>query len=115
MDQGADRAIGEDQCGKRQKAEGRIVDQQGGADAADEAHEGADRQVEVVHRDDEHLRDGGERDRHAILQHQVQAEIAHRHRLLPEGGGEQDGKRQKGQGLADEAAVDHAACSAKEA
>ena len=66
---------------QRQHAEQRVVVQPGRADAADEADEGADRQVEIVDGDDEHLRDGGERDRHRRLQHQVEPEIAHGARL----------------------------------
>ena len=59
-------------------AEQRRVVQPGRGDAGDEADEGADREVEVVDAEQEHLRDGGERDRHREVEQQVEAEIAHR-------------------------------------
>ena len=67
--------------------------QPGRRDAADEADEGADRQVEVVAGDDEHLRHRRERDRDRQIQHQREAEIADRARVQP--GDRRDDERQR--------------------
>ncbi len=114
MNEGADGAIAGDEGEKGKNAEGRIGEEKCGTHTAHQPDEGPDREIEIVDGDDEHLRDGGKRDRHGILQHQVEAEIAHGPRLDDEGGGEHHRQRQEGQGLAQEPAV-HAACSAKEA
>ena len=67
---------------ERRRASG-VVMQPGRGDAADEADKGADRQIEVVARDDEHLRHGRERDRDRQVQHQREAEIADGARVEP--------------------------------
>jgi hypothetical protein len=114
MDQGAHCAICHDQQHESQKPKGRVLEQQGCAHATHQPDEGTDREVEVVHRDHEHLRNGGERNRHRVLQHQIEPEIAHGARLYVEGGGQHDGEREEGQRLAQQTPV-HAAFSAKEA
>jgi len=57
----------------------------------------AERKVEVVDGDDEHLRDRGEGDRQSEVEQEVQPDITHRPRLQPEDGGEDQHERQDGQ------------------
>ena len=57
--------------------------QPGRGDAADEADEEADRQVEIVDRDHEHLPQRDQRQRNRQAQHQVEAEIRDRARIEP--------------------------------
>ena len=71
MDQRADRGIDQHAAGQRRDPEQRVVVQPGRADAGDEADIAADRQVELVDGDHEHLRDGGEGDRQSEVEQQV--------------------------------------------
>ena len=75
----------------------RRLAQPGGGDAADEADEGADRQVEFVAGDDEHLRDRRQRDRDRQVEHQVEAEIADGARIEPGDGDQHQRQRQRRQ------------------
>ena len=97
VDQGANRGIGGDAEQQRQRAQQGVGLEQRGGNAADEADEGADGEIEVIDGDDEHLGDGGKRDRHGVLQHQVQAEIAHGAGLHIEGCAQHDHEGNDGQ------------------
>ena len=94
MDQRAERGIDADRAEEHERAEQRRVAQPGRGDAADEADEGADRQVEFVAGDDEHLRDRRQRDRDRQIEHQVEAEIADGARIEPGDGDEHQRQRQ---------------------
>src|SRR5580704_7804496 len=74
IDERAERGVERYATHQRQRAEPRLVAQPGRRYAADKADESADRQIEVVARDDERLRHRGERDRDRKIQHQGEAE-----------------------------------------
>ena len=97
MDERAKQRIDTDRAEKHDDAKERRVAQPGGGHAADEPDEGADRQVEFVAGDDEHLCDGGERDRDRQVQHQAEAEIADGARVEPGDGDQHKRERQRRQ------------------
>ena len=97
VDQRADRGIDQYAAGKRRDPEQRLVGEPGRADAGDEADIGTERQVEVVHGDDEHLGDGRKRDRQREIEQEVEADIAHRARLHPEHSEQDDDEGQRWQ------------------
>ncbi len=105
MDERRHAGIGGDAQRQRRDADEGCLVKIGGADAADEPDKRPDRQIEIVDGDDEHLRDGRERDRHRVLEHQIEPHIAHGARLRVEGGAEHDGERQRRQEAAQQAAV----------
>ena len=85
------------QSKQRNGAKQRIAVEQGCRNAADQADEGANREIKVVDRDDEHLGDGGQRNGHGILQHQVEAKVAHGAGLHIEGRAEDHREGNDGQ------------------
>ncbi len=84
MDQRADRGIDQNAACQRRHPEQRLFGEPGGGDAGDEPDIGAERQVEIVYGDDEHLGDGRKGDRQREIEQQVKADIAHGARLQPE-------------------------------
>ncbi len=105
MDQRADGGIGGDAGRQQQDAEQRLVHHPGAGDAGHQPDEGADREIEVVDRQDEHLRDGGEGDRHRVFQHQVEAAIAHGAVVEDEDGDQHSRQRDRRQGPAQHARI----------
>ncbi len=103
MDERAHQPVDRDAAEERRDAEERCIIQPGGGNAGREADVGADAEVEVVHREDEHLRQRRKGDRDSEVEEEVEPEIAHRPRLEVEDRPEQDRERQRGEGGAQEA------------
>ncbi|MNX94470.1 hypothetical protein D3C86_1267010 [compost metagenome] len=93
MDDGAKQRINRNRTGKDRNAEQWRGLQEGGGDTGAEADEGAHRQIKIVDGHDQHLRNGGKRNRYRQIEQQVEAGIAHGARLHVEYGGEQEGER----------------------
>ncbi len=94
VDQSAEGRIHPDRRHQHQGAEQGCLAQPGGGDAADEADEGADREVEVITGHDEQLRNRREGDRDRQVEHQREAEIADGPWIEP-GDGDQDEHQRK--------------------
>ena len=88
VNQRAQRGIGGDAADEDGGAGERGVGEKRRRDAAGEADEGTDGQIEIVARDDEHLRHRRQGDGHGKTEHQVEAEIA-------DGAGIQPGDRRQ--------------------
>ena len=94
MNHDADPGIDPDRCQQDQHPQKRCVIQVGGDDTGDKADKGADRQVQVIDRHDDHLGNRRQRNRHRQIEQQVQPHIAHGARLQVKDPTQQQHQRQ---------------------
>ena len=94
MDHDADSGIDPDGRQQDQHPQERCVIEVGGGDTGDKADKGADRQVKVIDRHDDHLGNRRQRNRHRQIEQQVQPHVAHGARLQVKDPTQQQRQRQ---------------------
>src|SRR5580692_330132 len=69
--------VDSDATQKYGKTQERSISQQGRCYTPDKADKCTNRQIEIIHRDDKHLSDGGERRGNPEVEHQIKPQVAH--------------------------------------